>query len=901
LNSLQTKLLIIFFFGLQLLPSKVKADELQSHSEAGATLKPGASDEVLPTTQTSKPATSTENETPQEESEPSIDEIFEKTFKKKRSTQSKEIILSISDGNRNFGTIKSWIGPNPKDVKVEFSRLLTILSAIIDETHLAKNILQEKAVAQDSTNGLKTIQLSDFQNIPYSIEFEASTLELRLKIPSEIRLAQTTSLYQNILTEGGTAIKPNRFSTYTNFLLDQELLTGTELNNQNSRQPFRGRFESVFNVDGWVLESNNTYIENQSDMPQKTFIRGDLRLIKDYPKWLLRQNLGDLRYMIKGYQAYIPMAGISLTSNYLLLSSFLTVTSGSYDLILKRPSKVTIFVNDHERQTLDLPAGKFDIRDITLNLDQNKVRIEIVDDLGQKEVVNLSFYFHSDLLKTGIHQVSYAFGYPLINLESGERTYDTHRPTLSFFHRYGLMQAITIGANAQKDFSSSLIGFEALFGTDIGFFRIEPAFSLSPEKTTGFATNLSFQPTIQQDSNLGYRYLYFSLNAISPYFRGFSNYYYDSLTAYDFSASYAQALSSDLHLNLNTKYQFNRKSNSTIQDSYSIGIGLAKRLSNNISLSTTLTQRKLRTGAHDASISFFFRWNLEKQNQSVTAAYNPNGDNFRATWSKNSRSGQLNAVNLQAGLDRSSDRRGFNGTIQYSGQRGYASLFHRSTWSDSIITGSESLTGYNARATSLTQNTSAQIGFSALYAGGHLGISRPISDSFVMFNTVKNTRGQQLEINPKKDGTYLASNDWISPAVVPDVPSYQENHLTLGTSKFDPGILIDQDHFKLQPTYRSGYSIEIGTDATIRISVKLLNEDNTPIVHEPGGIHSLSDPTMEPLVFFTGRKGQITVDRLKPGKYELKMYKETLESIQFEILPDSEMTINLGQFIIKKR
>jgi hypothetical protein len=40
---------------------------------------------------------------------------------------------------------------------------------------------------------------------------------------------------------------------------------------------------------------------------------------------------------------------------------------------------------------------------------------------------------------------------------------------------------------------------------------------------------------------------------------------------------------------------------------------------------------------------------------------------------------------------------------------------------------------------------------------------------------------------------------------------------------------------------------------------------------------------------------------LKPGKYELKLFKESWDLYPFEILPDSEMTINLGELLIKKR
>lgn len=903
-------------FGLQLLPSLGKTEELQSNSDTKTPVESGAPSDAPSTPQTSTsssdpstPSTpsapsaplSGSNETPDEDTGPSIDEIFEKTFKKKRSNQSREVLLSVFDGSNNIGIIKSWFDSNQKDIKIEFDRLFKILSKLIDESHLAKETLEEKAVSADNTGGLKTIELSNFQNTPYSIQFNASTLELQLKIPPEIRLTQSKSLYESIRSDSSTALPPNRFSAYTNVFLDQEVLSGTDVNNENSRQPLRARFESTLNLDSWVIESNNTYIENQSDLPQKTFTRGDLRLVKDYPKWMLRQSLGDLRYLTKGYQTQVPLAGISLVSNYLLRSSFLTVTSGNHHVFLKRPSKIIIYVNGHQRQILDLPAGTFDIRDISLNLDKNNVKIEIIDDLGQKEEVDLFFYFHPDLLGTGVHQASYVFGYPLINLETGERAYDTHSPTLTFFHRYGLLQGMTIGANVQKNPTSSLLGLEALFGTKIGFFRIEPALSSSPNATSGFAANISFIPSLQQNPNTGYRYLYFSLNSRTPSFTGFSNYFADTISAHDFSASYSQAFDNDLQFNLNTYYQFNRKNLPNTQDSYSVGIGLGKTISHEFSLSATLMERKLRTGASDASISFFLRWNPRKENQSVSANYNPRGDNFKATWASSTRTATLNTLNVQASLNRSSDRRGIDGSIQYSGQRGYISLFHKSTWTDLIMNGSESTNAYSVRSTSLLQSTSAQLGFSGVYAGGHFGLSRPISDSFVMFNTVKNTRGQQLEINPKKDGSYVASNDWLSPAVIPDIASYQENQFTLGTGKFDPGILVDQDHFKLLPTYKSGYSIEIGTDATIRISAKLLNEDNSPISREPGAIHSLTDPTSEPIVFFTGTKGKITVDRLKPGKYELRLFKESWEAYPFEVLPDSEMLVNLGDVIIKKR
>lgn len=837
----------------------------------------------------------------------SEDEIFQLAFKKKKKLDWNEVPINIflDREERSIGMLNSLVDSSATGLKLNTNELIEILKKYISTPSLGIEQLDAQSVIESKFGDKKWVPLNFFDTTPYKIIYDSSRLEVRLNIPPEIRLIETASLSKINETDdkNGPVLEPDLFSAYVNLNANQDFETSSITNSQE-RLPTRIRFDSGVNIASWVLESNADYVEQkESKNALPNFWRNDVRVIKDYTHYTLRQTMGDLNYPVRGFQNYKPMAGISFYNLFGLDPKKITNPSGSYELILKRPSRILVFVNNQQRQTLELNAGRHDLRDFPLTAGLNDLRLEITNDLGEQETINMSFFSSSDLLRTGIHQYNIALGAPTYIDEKRARSYDFETPTLSAFHRYGLTDSITLGTNLQKDPQAFLLGLEGLFADKIGFFRFEPMLSNQPGQGIGFSTSFRYQYSDYNGPNTTQRNFRIGIDSRTPYFSPFISSKSINSKIHEISLGLGQALSSKENINLSFIYSVNRKIDSTNQNSYSLGAGFNRQFSSSTSASVNITQTSAANGKNDASISFFFKMNMNKDRQFITSGYNPKDDLLRGYWSL-SPDRNIGGVGAQMGLEKRSDRRAVEGKIQYTNERGMMTLTHRNEWIDpnSITTDSTNSTNQNNKnKIYLNQRSSAQLSFALVTAGGHIGITRPVIDSFVMINPIKTAKGQIIEINPQKDGTSLASSNWLGPAIVPELASYNFTPITLGTKKFTQGASIDQDHFNLHPSYRSGYSIEVGNEATVIVAVVLQTPNGQSIAMEAGSIISISDPTLPHITVFTGRRGQMRAEGLKLGKYIIKLYDEKWETYPFEVTEEMNGYLDMGNVQLKPR
>lgn len=821
-------------------------------------------------------------------SELTNDELFEKVFKTKPPSAPIEVLMPVYYENqeRSLGMIKTKVGASPGDIMLESSPLFGHLNKVVDPTFYKPMEIAGDNLTERNYDGDKWIPISVFRNAGYKVIYNESKLEIRISVPPELRKVKSTSLSNNDQGyEGEPPISPSLLSAFVNVIANEDYQTGIS-SSSDGRQPLRAQFNGAVNLASFVFESSAKFVENKSraaDFP--LWQRGDARLIKDYPGLTLRQTVGDLNYPTRDFQTFRPMGGVSLNSQFGLQPSRLTIPTGNYEVFLKRPSRVAIFINEQQRQVLDLPAGKHNLRDFPFTSGLNDLRLEITDDLGQTESVLLSYFSNTELLKPGIHQVNYAVGAPSTQLPGTPRAYDTSLLTGSIFHRYGLAEFLTLGANLQLDRTQSVAGAEVLFSTKLGFLKVAPAVSILPGLNPTAAllvrylySDFSGPLKAQRTFGLGVetRTLNFApLNSPST----------QNVTAYDLTATYGQAISRETSANLSGSYQINRKLSASIQDGYRLGLGLNHRFSPAISTNVNLSQAQTSLGINDASVAVFLNWTFTKERQFVTASYNPKDDSMRATWNAMPKTNL--GTGLAVGIDKIGSSRGFDGKIQNMNNRSIVAVNHRSQWTPD--------------QPNPNQLTNVQVSSALVYAGGHFGISRPVIDSFVIVTPVYSARGQDIELNPQRDGSYAAKTDFLDDAILPELPSYNYLPLKVGTEKLKIGTSIDHDHFVLYPTYKSGYSIEVGSEATVSISLLLVNPDGSPIAMQPGEVRPLSGSSSEPIPVFTGRRGQMRAQGFKPGKYELRLFGDKWISLEFEIPEKSDGIHEMGKFEMRLR
>jgi outer membrane usher protein len=197
--------------------------------------------------------------------------------------------------------------------------------------------------------------------------------------------------------------------------------------------------------------------------------------------------------------------------------------------------------------------------------------------------------------------------------------------------------------------------------------------------------------------------------------------------------------------------------------------------------------------------------------------------------------------------------------------------------------------------------TTLQLGTSLVYAGGTFGIGRPVTDSFAIFAPRKSLSGQTLIVNPDSEDNYIAKSDWLGPAVVPELSSYNATSLVVGAKKLPLGVSIPQDHFNLYPKYKSGYGFPLGTDANIYLIANIVDSHGQPVGMASGLATGLDGGAPEPVTIFTTRKGEMRSEGFKAGRYRFEIATDKYEPIEIVVPENAKEEYNIGTIVLKER
>src|SRR5262249_9115598 len=122
----------------------------------------------------------------------------------------------------------------------------------------------------------------------------------------------------------------------------------------------------------------------------------------------------------------------------------------------------------------------------------NDVTLVITDAAGRTETQSFNLVSGVNLLAAGLHQFAYNAGVAS-SYVNRDIHYDTGQPVLSAFHRYGVSDRLTLGANLQADNDQQMGGLEATFGGSWGIVRNDVAGSHAQDGGDGFALQSQYQ------------------------------------------------------------------------------------------------------------------------------------------------------------------------------------------------------------------------------------------------------------------------------------------------------------------------------------------------------------------------------------------------------------------------
>ncbi|WP_121968912.1 fimbria/pilus outer membrane usher protein [Leptolyngbya sp. BC1307] len=742
---------------------------------------------------------------------------------------------------------------------------------VLDKTaSILQPDLQSQLMAIADSEGY--LPLAQLQQLGIEVVFDQTQLELYLQIPAALRRTNVVGV-SGLPPEAADALPVSTASGYLNILAGEDIAWSGS--GSTGRQPLRIALDGALNLSGWVLEGRANAIEGGAPR----FSRGDVRLVHDDPVNALRYIAGDLSIPVSGaFQTVVPLGGISVSRNYSLQPYRITRPTGEFTFFLERPAKVEIYINGVRVQQLQLEAGPQDIRNLTLSTGANNIQLVITDDLGQVQRLDFATALAGNLLAPGLQQFSYNLGFPTRTL-SGQRQYQWDEPQLALAHRWGASSTLTLGGYAQLTPSYQMVETDGVWASAVGNWGWDVAASHTSELGTGLAMRLQYElpPSPQDATNRSLR--------VAAEYRGDRFTTFGSLSPspdwLTLSAAYSQRIFGDTSLNIGGGYRLGRDG----PDSYTANLGLSRSLGNGFSGSINLNHSLDQQGQDETRAFLGLSWLMPQRRQSValnTTVSSTETISNRLSWSR-SPERRLQSPGLALDLNRGSQGYDLSGRLTYTDYRFDLGLTHDVAWPTAAAGATTS--------NNISNTTRLTLGTALVFADGHVGWSRPITNSFVLVVPRDRWLGQTIGVNPSQEG-YGAVVDGFGPAVLPDLQPYYVSRVRLDAPEAPLGYDLGADEYVIMPSYRSGTLIMAGTEASAFVRGVLVDKAGAPLGLQAGEVVSLSDADWVTQTLFTNRNGRFALLGFTSGRYEIRLRDRA--PLQFEIAPNQEGLIDLG-------
>ena len=774
-----------------------------------------------------------------------------------------DLVVALRLGERYLGDLPIRITPDDV-VSFPLADFVRLIAEVSDQTLVA--VLEASA---DEQGRLNTQSATSSGLI---VNYDAGLLEVQLEIPTDKRREQVISLRHQeektleITDEASIAgfLTMRGASGYVSESADDE---------ETGRSPVAINFDSgfrLFGETGFAILAEADYQEDSS----QTWSRGDVRLIYDQPEDALRFSVGDLRFVTAGLQASQPILGAQIEQTYDLQPGRLTRPAGRRQFQLERPAIVEVIVNGRTVDRLSLEPGRFDIRDFPFVAGQNDVQLIVEDEVGRRQLLDFAFSLDNDLLDVGLSEFSYALGVASA-VEDRSLVYYEGNPIFSFFHRVGVLDNLTLGANVQANEEQKLAGVESIVATPIGNFALDTAISSIDGVGTDVGLAIDYEFPFRGDV---YQQR-FSMRAdyLGRRFGAIGNANPDNQSTFDLDIDYSRNLPADIRGTIGASFGFGRDG---AGDARSLNLSLSRALTDRLvmGLSSQILDEEGQKPEVNALLTMSYR--LGRQ-QRLRIQHSTDGDRSRFDYSKTGAS-SIGGMGAVVSIERQGkDEVGLFGSLDYTNSRFELDASH-----DVVTVGLDG--DEREQATSLRLETSLA------FAGRHLAWGRPIGreDSFAILHRHESLSDNVVLVNPSRD-TAQAKADFLGAALIPLQP-YTDERIEFDVDDLPVGYDIGAGRYHLRPSLSSGYALQVGSATSVTVLGTMLDAESNPIVLTGGEARSLTDSEMAPATVLTNSVGRFVVQSLKPGLYEINMFTKPPMVGQIEIGDDEIGLVDVG-------
>lgn len=786
-----------------------------------------------------------------------------------RQRASLDFVYPLMIDDRYLGDIPVRTEANG-EVSFELERLIALIEGQFDQIVIAS--LRQRAV-----DG----RLRPFEDPSgFVLHFDDALQELQVRAPGSLRAVATISI-----VGGGTHTNAQArlsraapLSAYVTFDMTQSWDHSAE----DEREPMQGFVETgirLFGDRGIFFEGRALYEENAAE----EFRRGDTRLIYDHVDSMISASLGDVRYGASAFQSAPPMGGVVIERVFSLQPTRSYRPAGRRAIVLDRRTSVDVIVNGVEMRRLDLLPGRYDLRDFPFVDGANDVVLALVDELGQRELIDMRGYFDADLLGPGVSEFSYAYG-ALASSEAEGIRYDTDTTLYSMFHRIGVTSTLTLGVNAQGRNGANLYGAEMLWASPIGTIGIDYASSDNPAIGRGEAAlvRYEYQPQLWPGG--------------ATWSFGLSSQWQDerfaAIDAVQAVGDYITQNDATLRLyhpdwgTATFGLGYDQPRDAAMPERYEASFTYARRVWGNLFGSFQVRHRE-EGDERETSGAISLALRFDRRNQ-VTLRHDTRAQTSELDWYRSGSYGVGGAsTNLRLGHNEATGESYGSGSLAYFGNRFEATLSN-----DSRTIGLQN--------EELASRTTARFGASVAYAGSQVAVGRPVRGAFAIVNGHESLEGRQIFLGGGGDNRPRAQSGWFGPALVPNLNPYSVESVSVDVDDLPPGYDLGAGQIDFRAYRGAGFDIRVGSDANLTVLAQIVDPSGAPVALAGGELRSLDDETREPIQAFTNRNGRFVAAGVSPGRYRLVLFTDPPLETEISIDPAAAGMVQIGQIQMRE-